>query len=162
MVFELPPSHLVEPARFVPRVHEGPDFHQAALDWYDDVEGLDRWLVADGPANWPRRAEAQPAIDLRPVVSDIVVEDHRIAFTTSGVGVPHLVKVSYFPNWQAAGAEGPYRTAPSLMVVVPTQERVELKFGATWVEQWGMILTVLGLALVGWTVVRRRRPGPVA
>ncbi|MGH9051566.1 MAG: hypothetical protein ACRDWX_00895 [Acidimicrobiia bacterium] len=159
VIFELPPSPLVEPARFVPAVHLGSGFHQAALDWYDDVGGLDHWLVADGPADWPRGAEAQPAIDPRPAVSDIVVEDHRIAFTTSGVGVPHLVKVSYFPNWQAVGAEGPYRAAPSLMVVVPTQERVELKFGATWAEQWGMILTVLGLALVSVTVVRRRRPG---
>ncbi len=32
---------------------------------------------------------------------------------------PSLVRTSYFPNWDASGAEGPYRVAPNLMVVVP-------------------------------------------
>ena len=42
--------------------------------------------------------------------------------------MPVLVKVSYFPNWKAHGAEGPYRIAPNLMVVVPTCNDVSLTF----------------------------------
>ena len=34
--------------------------------------------------------------------------------------MPVVVKTSYFPNWEVQGAEGPYRLAPNLMVVVPT------------------------------------------
>ena len=40
-----------------------------------------------------------------------------------------LVKVSYFPNWEVEGAEGPYRIAPNLMVVVPTEQEVHLHYG---------------------------------
>jgi Trk-type K+ transport system membrane component len=90
-----------------------------------------------------------------------VVEDHQISFHTEAVGVPHLVKVSYFPNWQAEGAEGPWRATPSLMVVVPTQEDVVISFNDTWPESIGKILTVVGLiglvVVVVIGVVNRRR-----
>ena len=43
-----------------------------------------------------------------------------LSFDVSRTGVPVLVKISYFPNWQVAGAAGPWRVTPNLMVVVPT------------------------------------------
>ena len=49
-------------------------------------------------------------------------------------GAPVLVKASYFPNWEVSGAEGPYRVAPNLMVVVPTDTHVELHYGWTPVD----------------------------
>ena len=91
------------------------------------------------------------------VVSDIVLENHRISFRTTAVGVPHLVKVSHFPNWEATGAEGPWRAAPSLMVVIPTEEQVELNFVYTWAEQLGWLLTVGGIGFVVWYTWRSRR-----
>jgi len=39
------------------------------------------------------------------------------------IGQPVLVKVSYFPNWKASGAKGPYRVTPNLMVVIPRSRR---------------------------------------
>ncbi len=165
-VYQLPESSLVDVATTVPAVFEGSDFDEAARTWYDDVDRLDQWIVADGPSDWPRVSDAaHPYPELgRPVaatgtVSDVELEDHRIAFRTTAVGVPHLVKVSHFPNWQASGAEGPYRAAPSLMVVVPTQEDVELTFGYTWAEYLGYLLSagaIAGLAGYAW-VLRRRR-----
>ena len=166
-VFALPKSELVDVASYQPAVWAGEEpFPDASLEWYDDVEGLDRWVVAEGPADWPRiesiGASASAAGIASPgVVSDIVLEPHRISFHTTAVGVPHLVKVSYFPNWQATNAEGPYRAAPSLMVVVPTGEDVTLDFRNTWAETGGMVLTgaaLLGLAVLGVArLVRRRR-----
>jgi hypothetical protein len=96
-------------------------------------------------------------------VGDVVLDDHRISFRTTAVGVPHLVKVSTFPNWTATGAEGPYRAAPSLMVVVPTDEEVVIEFRNTWAENLGWMLTLMSFAgLAGWAVARwvgrRRRP----
>ena len=58
-----------------------------------------------------------------------------------------LVKASYFPNWQVDGADGPYRVAPNLMVVVPTDEHVELTYGRQPVEWVGYALTLLGIGL---------------
>ena len=177
-IYALPETQLVEAASFVPSVYEVPErgilaalvgsetvtgsdgeplasFHDLALEWYDDVDNLDRWIVADGPDSWERiesldERGAELTGVSEGVVSDVVVDDHLISFSTEAVGVPHLVKVSYFPNWEATGAEGPYRAAPSLMVVIPTEENVVIEFNDTWAELSGKILTVAGLlALIG-------------
>jgi len=70
------------------------------------------------------------------------------------VGFPHLVKVSYFPNWKATGADGPYLVAPSLMLVIPTESEVVIEFQNTWAEWLGWALTLGGLAAL--TVPRWR------
>jgi hypothetical protein len=164
-VFALPDSSLVDVATVEPAVWDGGGkFLDPALAWYDDVEHLDHWLVEDGPGGWDRvsgvddRLVAPAAYDTAgATVTNVELEDDRISFRTTAVGVPHLVKVSYFPNWQAVGAEGPYRAAPSLMVVVPTEEEVTLEFRNTSAENIGMALTVLSIGgLVAYAVVRRR------
>jgi hypothetical protein len=166
-VFALPESELVDVASYQPAVWDGPgSFRDASLEWYDDVGVLDRWVVAAGPADWPR-IEAIDSVGSTArlastgAVSDIVVEPQRVSFHTTAVGVPHLVKVSYFPNWRATNADGPYLATPSLMVVVPTDEDVTLEFGNTWAETGGLALTgaaLLGLAGLGVSrLVRRRR-----
>jgi len=96
-------------------------------------------------------------------VSNIVLDDHRISFTTEAIGVPHLVKVSYFPNWKATGADGPWRSTPSLMVVVPTESEVVLEFADTTAEGGGKLLTLGGvgaLIVIGGMSFRRRRITP--
>jgi uncharacterized membrane protein len=86
------------------------------------------------------------------------IDDHRISFDTTAIGMPHLVKVSYFPNWTASGATGPYRAAPSLMLVVPEQESVVLTFERSGPEKAGIVLTVVSIALVAaWWFRNRRR-----
>jgi len=186
-VFALPETDLVVPATHQPAVYEvpergmlasligsdtvtGPDgetlpsFHDLALEWYEDIDGIHRWVVADGPDDWPRIQ----SLDERPdaeiysranTVTNIEVDHHRISFTTDAVGVPHLVKVSYFPNWTATGADGPWRAAPSLMMVVPTDRDVVIEFEDTWAESGGKILTlggIVGLIVVGVVLNRRR------
>ena len=152
-IYELPPSSAVEVAGYVPAVFEGASFDEAALAWYDRYGELDEWLVKDGPDDWPRVGEDLDGLGTRPitgggVVSDVVVDNHAISFRTTAVGIPHLVKVSYFPNWKAEGADGPYRAAPALMVVVPTEENVSLEFRSTWAEQVGIALSIGGLLFV--------------
>ncbi|MDP3984243.1 MAG: hypothetical protein Q8Q52_04455 [Acidimicrobiia bacterium] len=182
--FELQDVGLVEAAAFQPAVYQGHEssvlgkmlgvvgigpsngeqtFAEFALDWYDDLELLDRWVTAEGPESWPRitsigEVPATP-IAVEAEISDVVIEDHRISFRTTAVGVPHLVKVSYFPNWRATGAEGPFHATPSFMVVIPTEEEVVLEFANTWVENIGWLLTAIGLTAVGFLAIRRRVNG---
>jgi hypothetical protein len=165
-VYRLPDSPLVVPASREPSVYEpdlvppgtAPPYEEVIVDWYADVDLLDRWLAADGPDDWRRigpsieagLAGAEP-YPVEASVSDVVLEDHRISFATDGIGVPHLVKVSYFPNWVANGADGPWQAAPSLMIVVPTEEQVTLEFRNRFPEWAGWLLTVAGVAaLAGW------------
>ena len=79
----------------------------------------------------------------------------RISFDVDRPGTPVLVKASYFPNWHAKGADGPYRVAPNLMVVVPNERHVDLRYGREPVEWIGYALTALGIALAALLASRR-------
>ena len=88
-------------------------------------------------------------------VFDIVADHASISFSVDQVGQPVLVRTSYFPNWNANGADGPYRVAPNLMVVVPTDTEVSLTYGRSGIEWVANLLTLGGL--LGLIVVGRRR-----
>jgi hypothetical protein len=95
-------------------------------------------------------------------VSKIVVGDDRVSFDVDRVGSPVLVKVSYFPNWKAKGAEGPWRVTPNFMVVVPTSRHVSLHYGRTAVDDVGLGLSVIGIVALGGLAWRDRRDVPEA
>ncbi len=78
-------------------------------------------------------------------VSGINVDTDRIEFKVDKIGVPVIVKTSYFPNWKAKGAEGPWRATPNLMVVVPTEKEVSLEYGRSPIEMVSILLTLAGL-----------------
>ncbi len=178
VIFEVAGSELVEPLPNEPAVLE--DVHDAQHDWIcrrmDDngrcagpatswFTNPDRWdvlLASSGPDAWQRVDSDDPDPDLRPqgdvTVSSIETGNDRISFDVDEPGTPVLVKTSYFPNWRASGADGPYRVAPNLMVVVPTEEHVELSYGREPIEWASYALTLLGIALV---VLLATRP-PVA
>jgi hypothetical protein len=166
-IFALPEADRVDVATFEPVVWAGEaEFVDAALEWYDDVDNLDVWLVEDGPAEWRRVTSVDERLDfLTPYpgsgIAEITeFEDMNVSFSTDALGIPHLVKVSYFPNWTVDGGEGVYRAAPSLMVVIPDSENVTLSFTNRWVENLGLAVTAVTLiglgtyAIIGW---RRRK-----
>ena len=99
--------------------------------------------------------DAAPVESIEPArVGAVVREDHSISFSVDRVGLPVLVKTSYFPNWSVAGASGPYRVTPNLMVVVPTDTEVHLTYARSRVEWFSMAATLVGLVVVAWLVVR--------
>ncbi len=147
-------------------------------DWYQDFSDHDVFLAASGPKEWQRVAVTAVATDplikpkvgddvdvvtpdrrpLPPVaVSGIKTSDNRITFDVDQVGVPVLVKASYFPNWKVSGASGPYRVSPNLMVVIPDSTHVSLYYGWTPVDYTGWILTFIGIGLA----VKWSRRGPM-
>jgi hypothetical protein len=119
-------------------------------------------LAASGPSNWARVKGAAANPPKTPVtsvaVSNISTTDDRISFDVSEPGTPILVKTSYFPNWQATGANGPWRVTANSMVVVPTSTHVSLHYGFTPVDNLGRLVTLggLGAAIVLWWQERRR------
>ena len=133
--------------------HEGP-----SLTWYADPSKWNVELAQSGPSDWPRTSvsDVQPTVKHvgTTKVSAITQTDSSLSFHVSRVGTPVLVKVSYFPNWHASGADGPYRVTPNLMVVVPTSHDVTLSYGTSTANHLGQLATLIGLvALVVLFVV---------
>jgi len=96
-------------------------------------------------------APRQPVTPTR--VSNVRLDDDRVSFDVDQPGAPVLVRVSYFPNWRATGARGPWRATPNFMVVVPTARHVSLHYGWTPVDFAGTTLSLLGaagVAVLAW------------
>jgi len=105
-------------------------------------------------------------VDLDPVrVSNVDLQQQSISFDVDEIGVPVLVRVSYFPTWKVEGAAGPYRVAPNFMVVIPTENQVTLSYSKTRLDWFFYSLTAIGVALCvlwrrkGDVVYRSDRPG---
>ena len=178
-VFEVAGSELVAPLSYKPVVLEGvKDGHDGWLEigvnWFNDPSRREVPFAASGPEDWPRAAVTEVrsatdkvgsnvAIGATPLetvtpaqVRNIRDGDDRISFEVDRVGSPVLVKTSYFPNWKASGAKGPWRVTPNLMVVVPTSRHVTLHYGYTPVDIAGWVLTIAGVGLVAFLAGRRR------
>lgn len=168
-VYRVDNSALVSPLANQPVVWKnvGPSqshFLGPAVQWYDHPE---RWAVVPatgGPSSWPRVSSSivAPKVVPEPVthVSGVVQSDQQLSFHVDRIGTPVEVKVSYFPNWHASGAEGPWRVASNMMVVVPTSHEVTLTYGTTSANYLGQAITIIsGIAVVALAVlgVRRRR-----
>jgi hypothetical protein len=87
------------------------------------------------------------------VVSNVEMGQSDVSFSVDKIGVPVLVRVSYFPNWKVDGATGPFRVAPNMMVVIPTSNNVKLQYGSTSLDYVAYLLTFIGIGVL----VRRRR-----
>ena len=93
-------------------------------------------------------ASAIDVVELDAVeVSNVDVQQQSLSFDVSEPGVPILVRVSYFPNWDVDGAEGPYRVAPNMMLVVPTDTHVSLSYGRSTSDTIFYVLTLLGIVV---------------
>jgi tetratricopeptide (TPR) repeat protein len=132
------------------------DFHR----WFATDAALDVPLVAAWSVPQAERtAFLSPAAAREPLQAACTIDeriDHlAIEFTTTCPGVPHWISVSYFPNWKAEGARGPYLASPAFLMVVPEAPRVRLvwkRVGSDWL---GILLSLAGGALV---LAARGRP----
>ena len=88
-------------------------------------------------------------VDLPEVkLSNVRHTQDSVSFSVDKVGVPILVRVSFFPNWKVDGAEGPYRAAPNMMIVVPTEKDVRLHYTSSTIDKGAYLLTLIGIVLV--------------
>ena len=171
-VYKIADTATVVPLQNQPVVWKGIGASQSswlapAAAWYDDPA---RWSVvpaADGPSSWTRVPIGSKAVtavhEPTTTVSDVRQTDEGISFHVDRIGTPVEVRISYFPNWKATGADGPWRTAPNLMVVVPTSHDVTLTYGSVPADYVGQLITlvslviVVALGVVGWRAGRGRR-----
>jgi hypothetical protein len=136
----------------------------ANTTWWLNTKLWGSVAATTGPSNWPTALSVNTMDDSHKLpavkVTNTVVGLQSISFHVNKIGVPVLVKISYFPRWHATGATGPYRVSPNLMVVVPTSNNVSMVYGSTPMLTIGNLITdattVLGLIVLVLYVRRRR------
>jgi len=162
-------SPLVEGLRHLPNVVANVSARvawlNASVTWWLRPTLQNVYGAESGPANWPRAASitsmrTSPTL-AKVTVSALNVQSQSLSFHVSRVGVPMLVKISYFPRWHALGASGPYRVSPNLMVVVPRAKNVTLVYGSTPALAWGNLVSdvagLAGLSYFAGALWRRKR-----
>ena len=153
---------------------------EVGTSWFQQPETWTTPIADDGPSEWQRidvvvdesKREGEPnsnnrrvdvvnpataltPVPLEPVViSNVNIGEESVRFSVDKIGVPVLVRVSYFPNWKVDGATGPYRVAPNMMVVIPTSTTVNMHYGWNMIDYVAYLLSFAGIA---WIVVTRRR-----
>jgi len=153
---------------------------EVGTSWFQHPETWTTPIADDGPSEWQRidvvvdesKREGEPnsnnrrvdvvnpataltPVPLEPVViSNVNIGEESVRFSVDKIGVPVLVRVSYFPNWKVDGATGPYRVAPNMMVVIPTSTTVNMHYGWNMIDYVAYLLSFVGIA---WIVVTRRR-----
>ena len=166
-VYRIADSELVVPLANRPVVWKGIGSSQSSwltpsVTWFNAPAGWNVVPAAAGPSDWTRVAIGDPHPPVVPVPATVVSEvrqsNESISFHVDRVGTPVEVRVSYFPNWHASGADGPYRVAPNLMVVVPTSHDVQLTYGRSPADYLGQLITLLAVcAVIVLVVVDRRK-----
>jgi hypothetical protein len=147
----------VEPLAVAPVRTSRRGWREKAYRWLAGPASAAPLVFTDDPA-FPLADAKAPAT---PLPTDVAVTEtvgaEEIVVTTSRVGHPLLVKVSYHPRWRAYGARGPYLVAPSLMLIVPEQPTVRLRYQARAASDWvGLVLTGGALVLAGVWPWRRK------
>lgn len=162
-------AQLVTPLDYLPEVESGSSANQwldTNLSWWEEESYWPVELALNGPANWPRAPVGvlvPPArgVPVQPTtVSDAHETNSTVSFDVGRLGSPVLVKVPYFPNWEASGALGPYEVSPNLMAVVPTAHHVTLTYGTTRADEIGKLGSLAGA--VGLGMLTTLKPPPVA
>jgi hypothetical protein len=167
-IYLIKDSPMVEPLAATPNVvaniSSQYNWLNANEKWWLTPSLQSVYAAETGPANWPRASSVTTMTKSAPLASVTVSHVHvglqSLSFHVSRVGVPMLVKISYYPRWHVTGATGPYRVSPNLMVVVPTSKNVSLNYMSTPALSLGNALsdlTVISGLIVLYMVLRRRR-----
>ena len=147
---------------------------ELGTSWFQNPEEWAAMPAADGPIEW-QRIDVAPDLTRRQgalsdhnrkvdivtpqqsivptplpaiAVSNVELGNETVDFDVDQIGVPVIVKVGYFPNWEVEGAKGPYRIAPNQMVVVPTSTHVHMRFARSTSDYAAYVLSLLGVVLI--------------
>lgn len=98
-------------------------------------------LASDSPTILPHEPlDANCQIDEK-------IDDLAIDFTTTCPGLPHVIAVSYYPNWKVEGAKKIYLVSPAFMLVFPDGPHVHLAFGRVGIDWVGIFASLAGLVI---------------
>jgi hypothetical protein len=150
-IFLINSTGYVEALKYEPLFASRKDWKKVSLTWFEKGD-LDVHLVFDKYR--PGQVEKIPVDISDCKITNEKISNEELEFDTNCIGKPHLVKISYFPNWKVEGADKIYLASPSFMLVYPTSEHVRLYYGIPWMDFLGYMATIAGLIIVGLAVFK--------
>ena len=151
--------HYVVPAKREPVLYSGKDWKMGFYKWFKIPEIQEVPVVyvkkpskkEKGRFKYTTKDPTAPANILLATPKYSISEqigNETIEFETSLVGHPHIIRVTYHPNWQVEGAEKVYLTTPNFMLVYPKQNKVKLTFTKSKFNYAGEFISFLALLLL--------------
>lgn len=135
---------------------KGDEWKKISLDWWTNLsdvntplvfvrnkEDLDKFQVQISDLSQLRQIPINNSCNINEIISN-----EEIKFTTDCVGKPHIVKISYFPNWDVEGADKVYLVSPSFMLVFPKSSEVRIFYTQRVEDNTGNLLSLIGLTIL--------------
>ncbi len=147
-------THLVDlvDSRLIPRDR---------TKWMDDayrrfsVSGNydERHVFLGKKQTWPGELGHDSASQSTPRIVEF--ERERFVFETDAVGQPHLIRMTFHPRWRSTGGEEIYLVEPSFMLIIPQQNRVELRYAWSWGDYVGAAFSIAAVTIIALMLATR-------
>ena len=143
----------VEVPKYEPVVFETDNWKNISYEWFKRQDLLDVPLVfAEDIENFRYKTDKLEKIKKIPIKAKCSIKEkirnEEIIFTTDCPGKPHIIKMSYFPNWEVDGADKIYLVSPAFMMVYPQQNSIRIHYGRTYSDILGIIFTAIAIISV--------------
>ncbi|MEA3254573.1 MAG: 6-pyruvoyl-tetrahydropterin synthase-related protein [Candidatus Altiarchaeota archaeon] len=144
--------------RYQPVLFKTNKWKNISYSWFRNLDLIDTPLVfvkefsQDDLKRFKSSTERLDGIVKTPTEVDCSVEEEIlnevIRIKTSCPGMPHIIRVSYHPNWKVEGADKVYLASPSFMLIFPENEEVRLYYGNTSSDGLGILLSITGFLIL--------------
>ena len=154
---------------YEPVLFETRDWKNISYEWFKDLDKVDVPLV------FVKRVSDEDRVRFKSIITNERLDDltgiptnedcdiqefvsnEEVTFTTNCLGKPHIIRISYYPNWKVEGADKIYLVSPSFMLVFPSQETVKLYYTSGFIDKIGSILTVIGILFITYIILSRNQ-----
>ncbi len=142
---------------YKPVLYDGKDWKNFFYDWFKGYDLLDVPIIkTKDKIQGLQGIEELSDIDKVPLGSEACVLNEQILneeikFTTNCLGKPHIVRISYHPNWKVQGANKIYLVSPSFMLVFPENNEVRMWYGTRMIDIIAFGLTLIGILFLIYT-----------
>jgi len=144
--------------KYNPVLFETDDWKKVSYEWFKDYDLIDIPLVFTSKINQEdsvRFVATSNALTNLPRIPfdancsiEEMVSNEEVKIKTDCIGKPHIIRISYYPNWMVEGADKIYLVSPSFMLVFPNQENVRLYYGQTLIDVASMLCSYAGVLMI--------------
>jgi len=146
---------------FKPVVYNGKDWKNFFYEWFKNYDLVDVPIIKTSDDLGFQTIENLTDIEKIQMDQDCVIDENvmneEIRFTTNCLNQPHIIRISYHPNWKVDGAEKIYLVSPSFMLVFPEKQEVRLWYGYSLIDVISYILTFAGVLFLIYKVILSKK-----